>query len=376
VTIYLDHAASTPVHPAALEAMLPYLTAHFANPSGSHSGARRARRAIDDARDVVAADLGCEPGEVVFTGSGTEADNLAVLGVAASRPGRVLVSALEHPAVRFSGAAVGATTIPARRDGLVDLAALEDELDPSVVLVSVMCVNHELGTIQPLADVVALVRAHAPEALVHTDAVQALHLTELSVLAAGADLISVSAHKCGGPKGVGALVVRAGARGRLQAVLHGGPQEHELRPGTENVAGIVGFAAALEASRATRASDVARIARLRDHLADGLVETVPGLVEHGRRGDKVASHCHIEIQGVEIEELLFLLDAAGIAASAGASCASGAIEPSPVLLAIGLDARAARSCLRLTLGTTTTAEEVDEVLELLPSLVSKLRRDD
>ncbi len=257
---YLDHAATTPMRPEALAAMVPYLTEHFGNPSGSHAIARRARVAIDEARDEVARCLGCEPGEVVFTSGGTESDNLAVLGAPASGPGTVLCSAVEHHAVLHACAARGGTTVPVGPNGVVDLDALAGLLGPEVALVSVMLVNNEVGSVQPLHDVAALVRERAPGALLHTDAVAAVGWLDVASLAAVADLVSVSAHKFGGPKGVGALVVRD--RARLAPVLHGGAQERGRRPGTHDVAGVMGMAAALRVATDSRDATVARDRRI------------------------------------------------------------------------------------------------------------------
>ena len=377
---YLDHAATTPLRPEALAAMLPYLTEHFGNPSGSHAVARRARTAVDEARDEVAACLGCEPGEVVFTAGGTESDNLAVLGAHAAGRGTVVCSAVEHHAVRNACAALGGTVVSVRPSGVVDLEALAGVLGPDVGLVSVMLVNNEVGTVQPVRDVAAMVHQRAPGALVHTDAVAAVGWLDVAEAAADADLVSVSAHKFGGPKGMGALVVRGGAS--LGPVLHGGAQERGRRPGTHDVAGIVGMAAALRAATDGRVDAVPRVAVLRDRLADGLRATVDGIGEtavHAGVGGvadrvaKVAASCHLCIAGVDQEELLVLLDDAGVGASAGAACASGAVEPSHVLLAMGLTVAEARTAVRFSLGPTTTAGEIDHVLGVMPKIVERLR---
>ena len=381
---YLDHGATTPMRPESLAAMLPYLTEHFGNPSGSHRVARRARLAIDEARDDMARCLGCRPGEIVFTSGGTEADNLAVLGVPASGRGTVLCSAVEHHAVRNACAARGGTTVAVHRDGVVDLDALAGALGPEVGLVSVMLVNNEVGTVQPLADVAALVRALCPGALVHTDAVAAVGWLDVAADAAVADLVSVSAHKFGGPKGVGALVVRDGAR--LAPVLFGGTQERGRRPGTHDVAGIVGMAAALRVATDARPLTAGRVARQRARLADGLVgsigdvrETVgePGGAARGAPADhggaKAASSCHLLVAGVDQEELLVLLDDEGVCASAGSACASGALEPSHVLLAMGLNPDQAKTGIRFSLGYTTTDDEIDHVLAVMPKVVERLR---
>jgi cysteine desulfurase len=381
---YLDHAATTPMRPEALAAMLPLLTERFGNPSGSHAVARAARLALDDARESVAADLGCDPGEVVFTGGGTESDNLAVLGAHAAGAGGVVCSAVEHDAVRATCRSLGGTTVAVDGSGVVDLDALSEALHPGVTVVSVMMANNELGTIQPLAEVAHLVHERAPGAVVHTDAIAAVGWLDVASLGRPADLLSVSAHKFGGPKGVGILVVRSGTR--LGPVLHGGAQEHGRRPGTHDVAGIVGMAAALAAATAGRPSEVARVGALRDRLADGLLDAVDGLVETGSPGGpaggpgrpdrsaKVAGSCHVLVPGVDQEELLLLADEAGVYASAGAACASGALEPSHVLLALGLGAAEARTAVRFSLGHTTTDADIDTALAVIPKVVEQLRR--
>ncbi|HYE80388.1 MAG TPA: cysteine desulfurase family protein, partial [bacterium] len=271
---YLDHAATTPLRPQAFEAMLPFLTERFGNPSGSHQVSRSARQAVEEARDAAAQCLGCEPGEVVFTAGGTEADNLAVAGVRAKRGGKVVCSAVEHHAVLRATQASGGVVAPVDSEGIVDLDALAATLGGDVSLVSVMLANNEVGVIQPLDRVVSVVRERAPDAVVHTDAVQAFLWLDVSTLAAGADMVAVSAHKFGGPQGVGALVVRHGVE--ITPFLHGGGQDGGRRSGTHNVAGIVGMAAAMEASVAERDAMAKRTGTLRDRLADGLMAHVPG----------------------------------------------------------------------------------------------------
>jgi cysteine desulfurase len=368
---YLDHAATTPMRPEAVAAMLPFLTERFGNPSGGHAAARAARTAIDDARESVAADLGAQPGEVVFTGSGTEADNLALAGVLGRRGGTAVCTAVEHHAVLETCRALGGRVVPVHTAGQVDLDALADALDPTVTVVSVMLANNEVGTVQPLADVVSLVRDRVPDALVHTDAVQAVPWLDVASLAADADLVAVSAHKFGGPKGVGALVVRHGAH--LDPIIHGGGQERDRRSGTHNVAGIVAMAAALRVTVATRSEVVTSVGRLRDRLADGLLAAVPGAVETGERAGKVAGNCHLRFPDVESEELLMLLDEAGVYASAGSACASGAVEPSHVLVAMGMSGGEASSSVRLSLGAGSTEEDVNLALEVVPKAVADLR---
>ena len=284
---YLDHAATTPLRPAARDAMLPWLGERFGNPSGDHRVARVARQAVDEARDVVADVVGCRPGDVVFTGGGTEADNMAVRGVHAARPGPVLCSAIEHDAVRNPVRSVGGRDGGGRRPGRLDLDALGAALTPDVTLLAVMTANNEIGVVQPVAEAAELVRRRAPRAVVHTDAVQAASWLDLPTVVAGADLIAVSSHKVGGPQGVGALVARPGTP--LRPLLLGGGQERELRSGTHNVAGIAGMAAALRAAAAERAAAAARVGRLRERLADGLLAADPRCGRDGSVDGRVDS---------------------------------------------------------------------------------------
>lgn len=348
---YLDHAATTPVRPEVAEAMLPWLTGRFGNPSGGHAVARAARQAVEEARDELAEVLGCQARELVFTSGGTESDNLAVAGV----EGPVACSAVEHHAVLDAVRARGGTTIPVTPGGVVDVGAVPGDVD----LVSVMLVNNELGTVQPLADV-----ARRATGLVHTDAVQALPWLDVAEAARPAHLISVSAHKVGGPQGVGALVVREGVR--LTPLLRGGGQERERRSGTQNVAGIVGFAAAVRACRASRPD----VAALRDRLAAGLC-ALPGVRTTVDLAGTVPGILSVLIDGVESEALLVLLDQAGVCASAASSCASGAMRASHVLDAIGAPAG---GVLRLSLGWTSTDADVDHALEVIPAAIAQLRR--
>jgi cysteine desulfurase len=389
---YLDHAASTPMWPEAVDAMLPHLREGHGNPSGGHSAARAARKAIDEARDVVAEALGAEPREVVFTSGGTEADNLAVLGVHDRVGGVLACSAAEHHAVLDPVESRKGRRLPIDGRGLVDLDGLVGVLDEvratgeRVSLVSVMLANNEVGTVQPLERVARLVRQHAPDAVLHTDAIQAVPWLDVAEGAAAADLVSISAHKFGGPKGAGALIVREGVAGRLAPRLLGGGQERERRSGTPAVANIVGMAEALRVTVARRKKTVKRVGVLRDRLADGLLDAVPDLVETGvpagpgpageRRAHKVAGACPVCIEGVSSESLLYLLDKAGVYASAASSCASGAMETSHVLAAMGVPPRLARGSLRLTLGVTSTDADVDAALAAIPPAVERLRELD
>ena len=378
----LDHAATTALRPEAAAAMEPFGSRRYGNPSGAHVLARDAVRAVDEARERIAAVLGCDPGEVVFTSGGTEADNHAVSGGMPPRPGVPVCSAVEHHAVLDPVQALGGRLVGVDRHGRVDLeqlAGVLDELGTEVSVVSVMLANNETGVVNDLAAVADVVAAHEPEVPgvpLHTDAVQAAAWMDLTVAAARADLVSVSAHKLGGPKGIGALVARRHAH--LRPLLLGGGQERGRRSGTLNVAGIVGFAAALEATAAEREEGRARIAKLRDRLADGLRATVPGLhqtvpTDGADALEVLPSILHICIEGVDSETLLFLLESEGVAASAASSCSSGAQEASHVLAAMGIDPARAGGSLRLSLGWDSTDADVDVALRAVPAAVQRVR---
>lgn len=376
VPTYLDHAASTPMRPEAVAAMLPFLTEHYANPSGSHRAARNARRALDDARDTLAALLGCRPGEVVFTAGGTEADNLALFGVAAALGGTVVTTAVEHHAVLHAAERLGGRICPVDRAGRVDLDALAGLLDASVAVVSTMLVNNEVGTVNDLAAVAELVAAKAPNAVLHTDAVQALTWLDLRDAARPAQLISLSGHKFGGPKGTGVLVVRDGVR--LSPQLVGGGQERDRRSGTQNVAGAVATAVAADITDRTRPETLRRIAELKRDLLSGLGAAVGGLVETvpaALGAAVVPGIAHVCVPGSESEALLFLAEEAGVYAAAGSSCASGATQLSHVLAAMGVDPDEGRGALRLSMGWATTPEDIVGAVAALASAVNRLRRD-
>ena len=370
---YLDHAATTPMRQAAVEAMLPYLSDRFANPSGAHRFARQARKAVEDARDAVAAAVGAQPGEVVFTGGGTESDNAALLGTpdAAAGRTRLVCAASEHHAVLHVVEAAGGTVVPTDAAARVELDALADVLGPDVATVSVMAVNNEVGVVTDVAAVAELVRSQAADACLHTDAVQAASWLDLRDVWAHVDLMSLSAHKFGGPKGVGVLVVRRGTR--LAPLIVGGGQERELRSGTHNVAGIVAMAVALSETDTERADVCARVTSLRDHLVDGLTSELDGVVETVGRADKVAGSAHVCFADVESESLLYLLDQGGVCASAASACASGAMAASHVLAAMGVGAEWSRGALRMSLGRTTTRADVDRAIAVLVDAVSTLR---
>ena len=389
---YLDHAATTPMCPEAVEAMQPFYAAAYANPSGAHRMARDAMRAVNDARDLLAELWGAEPGEIVFCSGATEADNLAVFGVAnaavPSASNHIVCSAIEHPAVLAPVERLGGMTVGVDSLGVIDLDELAEAVDENTVLVSVMLVNNESGVIQPLAEVAEVLAQQAPQAVLHTDAVQAVSWLDVAELARPAQLVSVSAHKFGGPKGVGALIVRDGVK--LNPLILGGGQERDRRGGTHNVAGIAGMAAAAEVATAKRQETVARVEKLRNRLADHLKAAVPDVIETGvvepnfadavvadaltDRSRKIAGSCHLCFGGVESEELLFLLEREGVYASAASSCASGAFEPSHVLAAMGYHRDLAKGSLRLSLGSTTTEADIDKACAVIPNAVAQLRR--
>jgi len=382
--VYLDHAASTPARPEVVAAMLPWLTDHPGNPSGSHAAAREARRAVDDARDHVAVLVGCLPGEVVFTSGGTEADNLAVDGVVRATGGLPVCSAAEHPAVLEPVRDAGGLVVPTDDGGRIDLEALSEVLasvdaspaadapETGIALVSAMVANNETGAVTDIDAVAAVVAEHAPDTVVHTDAVQATAWLDLPATVHRAGLVSITGHKFGGPKGAGALVVRAGVP--LAPVLRGGGQERERRSGTQNVPAIVGLGEAARLMVVERDAVCQRVGALRNRLEDGLVEAVSGARRTVPDGTpRTPGVAHLCFDGIESEELLFLLERDGIAASAASSCASGAQEPSPVLAAMGIDRVTAAGSLRLSLGWASTGADVDHALAVVPAAVERLR---
>jgi cysteine desulfurase len=374
---YLDHAATTPLCEPARRAALAWSGERFGNPSGPHSVAAAARAALDDAREVVSTVLGTAPGDVVFTSGGTESDNLAVLGRALAAPGAVVVSAVEHHAVLRAAQAAGrwagcpVRTVGTDADGRVDLAQLADALDRSVSIVSVQLVNNEVGTLQPFAEVARLVRRRAPQAVLHTDAVQAAPWYDLAEMAQGADLVTISAHKFGGPQGAGVLAFARPVE--LAPLSFGGPQERGRRAGTQDVAGAAGLGAALSWLRRDREAESERVTALRDRLALGLLAALEGVRLTAGDVPRAPGHCHLVVEGVDSEELLFLLDSYGVCASAGSACASGALEASHVLTAMGTPPALARGALRLSLGHSSTDADVDMALEAVPRAVSRLR---
>jgi cysteine desulfurase len=375
--IYFDHNATTPVDPAVLATMLPYFEQDFGNASSIHSFGQQARAAVEHAREQVAVLIGARPAEIVFTSGGTEADNLAIFGLvrASSAPRKhVITTAIEHHAVLnacqvLEAAGVEVTYLPVSSDGVVDPGDLRRALKPHTLLASVMLANNEIGTIQPVEEI-GRILAEA-DVWSHTDAVQAAGKLPIDVGRLGVDLLSLSGHKFYAPKGVGALYARSGAR--LEPLAYGGHHERDRRPGTENVAGIVGLGKAAELALERLGAEPARLAALRDRLERGVLERIPATRVNGGRAPRVPNTTNITFSGVEGESLVIALDLKGIACSTGAACSSGAIEPSHVLTAIGLDPGDARASLRFSLGHANTEQEVDRALEILPGVVDHLR---
>lgn len=375
--IYLDYNATTPVDREVIEAMLPYFAENFGNASSIHSCGQRGRAAVDEARDSVAALIGAKPAEIVFTSGGTETDNLALFGsVAASNQSRkhIITTAIEHHAVLNAAQAleqqgIEVTYIPVGSNGVVDPQDVRRALRPQTILVSVMHANNELGTIQPI-EKIGRIAAEA-EISFHCDAVQSAGKLPLDVESLGVSLLSISAHKIYGPKGVGALYVRAGTS--IAPQFHGGHHERDRRPGTENVPGIVGFGKAAELAEMNRAEDAAGIEVLRDRLEETLTRVLPAVRVNGKRSRRVSNTTNLAFAGAGGEALVIALDLQGISCSTGAACSSGAVEPSHVLLAIGLSGDEARSSLRFSLGRGTTSEEIDCAIAIIPPTVERLR---
>jgi cysteine desulfurase len=375
-TVYFDHAATTPVDRQVLEAMLPYFSERYGNPSELHRLGREARAAVDAARAQVAAVLGAGEKEIVFTAGGTESDNLALFGsVARYQPGHLIVSAIEHPAVMEAARALNRAGwavdfVPVDGDGIVDLDAYEEAFRDDTRLASIMFANNVVGSVQPVA---ALARiAHEKGALFHTDAVQAVGSLPVDVTELGVDLLSLSGHKLYGPKGIGALYVKRGTR--LQPILHGGGHERRLRSGTENVPGIVGLGVAMTLA-AEQLRDVRpRLEQLRDKLAAGVVERIPEVTYLGHPTERLPGNVAFSVRYVEGESMLLQLDSRGFMVSSGSACASGSLEPSHVVLALGLGAEEAHGSMRISLGRENTDEEADAFLEAFPPIVDKLRQ--
>ena len=381
--VYLDNAATTPVRPEVLEAVLPYLGREaFGNPSSAHRFGRAARAGIEEAKRTIAEALGggAEPGQVIFTSGGTEADNLAVIGGAlAARerggPFRVAVSAIEHKAVLAAAHAVARLggeeiILPVDASGVVAEEALAAALDRGVAMVSVMWVNNEVGVVQPVARHAA--RCRAAGVPLHVDAVQALGKIPVSLAEAGCTLLTISGHKIGAPKGIGALIVRD--RHAVEAIIHGGGQQFGIRPGTENVPGIIGLGKAVELAVREQADFARRVAALRDELERRVLAVVPDAVVNAAHAPRAPHVSNVSLPGTDSEALLMHLDLAGIACSSGSACSTGAVEPSHVLTAIGVPRELGVAALRFSFGKENTAEDVDALIAALPKIVEKVRQ--
>ena len=381
--VYMDHAATTPVRPDVLEAMLPYFSESFGNPSSIYTLAQEGRKAIDDSREAVARVLGARMSEVVFTSGGTESDNTAIKGAAFAlrdSGNHIITSSIEHHAVlhacrQLESLGFDVTYLPVDRDGLVDPDDVGRAVTDRTTVVSIMLANNEIGTVQPLADVARTVKGEADRRgrriVVHTDAVQGAGLLDLSAPALGVDLMSLSSHKFHGPKGVGVLYVKRGTPFEPQQM--GGGQERERRSGTENVPGVVGMAKALSLASEERESLNAHCRYLSDRIIAGLRESVDAVHLNGHPTERLSNNVSVCFESIEGEPVLLGLDFAGICASSGSACSSASLEPSHVLLAIGRSEELARGSLRITLGADNTEEDVDYLLSVLPPLVTRLR---
>jgi cysteine desulfurase len=392
--VYLDHNATTPVDPEVLDAMLPYFSGEYGNASSIHSFGQKARSAVETSRELVAALIGARPQEIIFTSGGTEADNHAIFGTAEAAisfstgaratgaggadpfPPHIITTAIEHEAVLNTCQALGkrglfVTYLAVDRDGQIDLEALRGSMreHPETTLITVMHANNELGTVQPLEEIGGI--ASEADVYFHTDAVQSAGKIPIDVNALKLDLLSLSGHKLYAPKGIGALYIRGGTR--LRQLLYGGHHQRGFRPGTENVAAIVGLGKAAQIAKATLAQDAKRVAALRDTLEHALVQRVPDARINGAGAPRTPNTANITFPGIEGEALVIALDLKGLACSTGAACSSGAVEPSHVLTAIGLPADQARASLRFSLGRHTTAEDVDFALQVVPAAVAQLR---
>lgn len=377
-SVYLDYNATTPLRPEALDAMLPYLREHFGNPSSVHWAGRRAKKGLEEARDQVAAFLQARPAEILFTSGGTESNNLALYGVLTAvrrHNAHVVTTAIEHSSIleplrMLAAEGVAVTILPVDQEGCISIAALRAALRPQTVLVSLGLANHEIGTMQPIAELSRVIKAHG--ALLHVDAVQAAGKLPLEVNQLGVDLLSLSAHKIYGPKGVGALYVRKGVG--FQPLMAGGAQEREKRPGTENVAAAVGFGLAATLAAQELEATAAHCLRLTQQLWQGIQANIARVALNGSARHRLANTLNVWFADAAGEGLLMGLDLAGIAVSTGSACAAGSVEPSHVLLALGHDETAAKSALRFSVGKYTTAQEIDYVVATLPTVVERIRQ--
>ena len=383
-TVYMDHAGTTALDPKVLEAMIPYFSEHFGNPSSLHSVGQEARYALDEARERVAGVLHCRTREVVFTGGGTESDNAAIHGVATGlheTGNHVITSCVEHHAVLHAchyleSRGFEVTYLPVDSDGMVQPESVYNAINERTTLVTIMYGNNEIGTINPISDISEAIKKRADELsrtiVFHTDAVQAAGYLSLNVAELGVDLLSLSGHKFHGPKGTGVLYIKRGTP--FLPLIHGGGQERERRSGTENIPGIIGLSLALEAADGNREETGRSCSALRDKIVASVLEQIPGSQLNGHASQRLPNNANFSFTGIEGEPILLGLDMAGIAASSGSACSSGSLEPSHVLLALGQSAEIARGSLRLTLGRENTEKEIEYLLGVLVDLVQRLRQ--
>ncbi|MCG1011741.1 cysteine desulfurase NifS [Tepidanaerobacter sp. GT38] len=377
--IYMDHAGTTPVRPEVVEAMLPYFTENFGNASTIYSYGREAKKALEDSREKVAQLIGADAKEIYFTSGGTEADNWALRGVAAAnikRGNHIITSAIEHHAVLHTcedleRQGFKITFLPVDEYGLVDVKHVVDAITDKTIMVSIMHANNEIGTIEPIKAIGEAIKQKKPDIIFHTDAVQTVGKIPVDVNDLGVDLLSMSSHKIYGPKGIGALYIRKGTK--ISPFMTGGAQESKRRAGTENIPGIVGFGKAAELAKSELQEQYDKLIKLRDKLINGIMETIPYTRLNGHPTLRLPHNVNFSFEFIEGESMLLNLDMKGICASSGSACTSGSLDPSHVLLAIGLPHEIAHGSLRLTLGRDNTEEDVDYVLEVLPGIVNKLR---
>jgi len=375
--IYLDYAATTPTHPEVMKVMLPYFTEAFGNPSSIHSFGQEAKEAIEKARNQVAALIGAKSEEIVFTGSGTEADNFALKGVALANQGKgnhIIISSIEHHAVLetckfLEKQGFSITYLPVDGYGMVDPSGVKKAITVKTILISVMHANNEVGTVEPIAEIGNIARE--AEIYLHTDAVQTAGHIPVDVNKLNVDLLSISAHKLYGPKGIGALYIRKGTK--VSSFMHGGDQERGKRASTENVPAIVGFGKAAEIAQREMLEEAQKLTVLRDQLIEGILKSIEHTQLNGHPVIRLPNNANVSVDYVEGESMLLNLDLAGICASTGSACSSSALEPSHVLVAMGLPHLQAHGSLRFTSGKWTTEEEINQVLNVLPGIVSKLR---
>ncbi|TDT61996.1 cysteine desulfurase NifS [Fonticella tunisiensis] len=375
--VYMDHAATTYVKPEVLEAMLPYFTEQFGNPSSVYTLGRKSRSAIEEAREKVAKAIGALPEEIYFTGGGSEADNWAIKGAAfanRAKGNHIITSKIEHHAILntcefLEKQGFEVTYVSVDENGVIDLEELKNSITDKTILISIMFANNEIGTIQPIEEIGRIAKERG--IIFHTDAVQAIGNVEINVKDMNIDMLSLAAHKFYGPKGVGALYVRKGIR--IENLIHGGGQERKRRGGTENLPGIVGLGKAIELATADIEGHNARIRALRDRLLNGILEKIPYTKLNGHPEKRLPGNINVSFKFIEGEGLLLLLDQSGIYGSTGSACSSGSLDPSHVLLAIGLPHEIAHGSLRLSLGDKNTEEDVDYVLDVLPKIVQRLR---